>query len=241
MISRGWYWALGAIHCASAVLPHPVARTIHRVTKPLLMPALAASSPAASSRTRVALAASTIGDTALMSDSAPGVLGGIGGFGVAHLAYLRDLLTLGRTSSRTASAAVAAGAGIVTITAASILGRALGSRHHLTWPVLGYATMVTSMGAAATRAAIVTKGSRGRQLAIGGTLFMVSDSLVAAALFGPARWDDRGQLTLCVMATYLAAQAALVNGLSGQVPVHPSHDRGQNDPSRSVAGLCPKC
>ncbi len=222
MASRGWYWALSAIHCATAVIPHPFARSAHRVTKPLLMPALAASSPGTPRRARVALAASTIGDTALLSPSTPGVLGGIGGFGVAHLAYLRELLALGRTSSRTASAAVAVGAAVVTATAASILGRALGSRRELTWPVLGYAAMVASMGAAAIRAATVVKGPRGRQLAVGGTLFMVSDSLVAAALFGPARWDSHGQLTFCVMATYLTAQASLVTGLSEPGPAHQS-------------------
>ena len=92
MTSRGWFWALSAVHCACAVIPHPVARAVTRATKPLLMPTLAASSPGAPTRVKVALVASTVGDIALLSSSTPGVLGGIAGFGLAHVAYLRELL-----------------------------------------------------------------------------------------------------------------------------------------------------
>ncbi|HIT75694.1 MAG TPA: lysoplasmalogenase [Candidatus Avipropionibacterium avicola] len=216
--ARRWYWALGAAHLTAGLIPHPLARRIHRLTKPALMPLLAATSPEVSHRVRVALAASTVGDTALLGTSALSVLGGMTGFSVAHVAYLRELLSLGRSAQPRVSAAVVAAAVGVTAVAGTVLRRAMadGDDRAMIGPATGYAAMVAGMGGAAVRAATVVGGRRGRALATGGALFVVSDSLVAAALFGPEQWDRRGLLTFAVMTSYLSAQALLVTGLGAE-------------------------
>jgi len=211
------FWALGAVHVASAVIPHPAARIVNRVTKPLLMPALGhplgrRTAPAV----RVALAASAVGDTALMAPGPVGILGGVTGFGVAHLAYLTELTRLGRDAPRGLTGAIVAATTTVVAAGAAVLDRVLAGagQRELTVPVVGYAGLCAAMAASAVRAGLTLGGRRGRCLVAGGLLFVISDSMVAAALFGPARWDAEGRLTAAIMITYLAAQALLVEGLS---------------------------
>ena len=101
--------------------------------------------------------------------------------------------------------------GAVLTGAGTVLWRRLDTERPLRVPVLGYATLVTGMGAAAVRAAVRTPGPAGRALAAGGTLFVVSDGLVAATMFGDRR---RPAAEAAVMATYAAAQALLVTALT---------------------------
>lgn len=221
-----FFWALGTIHVASAVIPHPVARTINRITKPLLMPLLGLQIGQQIGQqggqhlrrgTQIALAASTIGDTSLMVPGRAGIAGGIGGFGVAHIAYLMELSPLGRNAPRAVTGALAGGVAAVMGAAALVMNRVLVDEHRpLVIPVVGYAGLCAAMAATAVRAGVSVGGRRGRSLALGGALFVISDSMVAAALFGPARWDATGRLTAAIMATYLAAQTCLVRGLTDQ-------------------------
>ena len=67
------------------------------------------------------------------------------------------------------------------------------------------------MGAAAVRAAVRTPGAGRSSLAAGGTLFVVSDGMVAATMFGYRR---RPAAEAAVMVTYAAAQALLVTALT---------------------------
>jgi uncharacterized membrane protein YhhN len=98
--------------------------------------------------------------------------------------------------------------------------------------VLGYAALVTGMGAAAVRAALRTPGPAGRALAAGGTLFVVSDGLVAATLFGSGR---RRAADAAVMATYAAAQALLAAALTTRDATAQPDPRGLS-PGAGVSG-----
>lgn len=214
--SRVVFAALGATHVVSGLVPHPIARRINRATKPLLMPTLGLSSAGAAPGVRVALTASTVGDTALMWDTPTGILGGIIGFGAAHTAYLGELVALGRGAGARTTGRISAAAAVVTVTAAAVLRRTLTSAEErgLLVPAIGYAGMCATMGAAAFRAGTVVGGRRGRALKVGGVFFVISDSLVAAGLFGPIQWHRFGLLSAAIMITYLIAQACLVTGLT---------------------------
>jgi uncharacterized membrane protein YhhN len=218
--SRSVFLALGAVHVVSGLVSHPAARVINRVTKPLLMPALAASTASLRPGVRVALSLSAIGDTVLMSPTPAGTIGGILGFGAAHTAYLGELAVLGRGAGRGVTARLGLGVAAAVGATAGLLHKPLSVRGEraLLGPVVGYAGLCAAMAAAAIRAGSVVGGSRGRALVAGGLLFVVSDSMVAAALFGPAQWDERGRLSTAIMITYLTAQACLVAGLTPEEP-----------------------
>lgn len=214
--SRVAFAALGATHVVSGLVPHPVARRLNRLTKPLLMPTLGLSAGRAAPGVRVALTASTVGDTALMWDTPTGILGGIIDFGAAHTAYLGELIALGRGADAHTTVGAGIGAAAVVAAAAGLLERTLrGSEERgLLVPAIGYAGMCATMGAAAFRAGAVVGGRRGRALKRGGVFFVISDSLVAAGLFGPIQWHRFGVLSAAIMVTYLFAQANLVAGLT---------------------------
>jgi uncharacterized membrane protein YhhN len=213
------------------------------VTKPAVVPAIALAArsggrpPAA---VDAALVGSWVGDVALLSRSDAGLLGGIGGFAAAHLAYLAGTRRFaatsvgrppaagqhtagprhtaphhtagGRRSGRVAAGAYAAAFGA----AATLLWRRLDTPadRRLRVPVVGYAALVTGMGATATRAGRRRGGPRGRALAAGGAMFVVSDGLVALSHFGGRR---RPAVEAAVMMTYAAAQALLAGALTEPV------------------------
>jgi uncharacterized membrane protein YhhN len=69
--------------------------------------------------------------------------------------------------------------------------------------VVAYATVLAAMAASA--------GRGGRRMGVGGILFVVSDSLLAVRQFTP--WFQSRPWGAVVMASYLAAQALLVDGV----------------------------
>ena len=178
----------------------PWARRARWLTKPALVPAVAAAVPGRPPA--LALGASWAGDVALLSRSDAGLLGGIAGFAVAHAAYLARIRPRGLGVEAAVGAAVWAAAG-------HVLWRRLDTdaERRLRVPVLGYAALVTAMGAAAVRSG---RRRHSPALAAGGVLFVVSDGLVAAGLFGP----ERRAVDAAVMATYAAAQALLARALA---------------------------
>jgi uncharacterized membrane protein YhhN len=196
------------------------ARPARRLTKPALIPAVAVAVRARGGRpsrpVALALAGSWAGDVALLSRSDAGLLGGVGGFAVAHLAYLTEIRRRhpapapARRGPETAAGVVF---GAVFAGSAAVLWRRLDTaeERRLRLPVLGYAALVTAMGAAAVRGGLRTAGPAGRALATGGALFVISDGLVAATRFGSRR---RRPVEAAVMATYAAAQALLAGALA---------------------------
>ena len=211
---------------ADAGLAAAGARRARWVTKPAVVPAVAlAARSGGRSPSRAlgaALTGSWAGDVALLSRSEGGLLGGVGGFAAAHVAYLAEI---SRFAAATASAAhgpvgsgrregaVLAAYGGVLAAAGAVLWRRLDTpdERRLRVPVLGYAALVTGLGAAATRAGLRRGGPAGRALAAGGTTFVVSDGLVALSHFGGRR---RPAVEAAVMVTYAAAQVLLAAALT---------------------------
>jgi uncharacterized membrane protein YhhN len=212
--------AIAAADTALSASTSPRLRQARALTKPALLPAIALAARAHGRRPSgplaVALAASWVGDVALLSRSDPALLGGMAGFAVAHLGYLIEIRRrFPGPTPQPAGTAVTAASGGVLAAAGTLLWRRLdtGDERQLRLPVLGYAALVTGMGAAAVRAALRTSDPAGRMLAAGGTLFVVSDSLVATTLFaGRRRWAAEA----AVMATYAAAQALLAAALTNR-------------------------
>lgn len=196
------------VAAADVVLAAAGARRARVATKPLVVPAVAAgrrpSGPLA-----VAWAASWLGDVALLGRSEAALLGGVGGFAVAHAGYLAAIRRRfpGPTPRRRGAAVTAVSGAVLAGAGAVLWGRV---EPRLRGPVLGYAALVTGMGAAAVRAGLRTPGRAGRAVAAGGVLFVVSDGLVAATTFGGAR---SRAVEGAVMATYVAAQALLAAAL----------------------------
>ncbi len=217
-MSRAAALAVVGIDAGLAAAGTPWARRARWVTKPAVVPALArAHGRPVPATVRTALVGSWVGDVALLSDSDGGLLGGVGGFAAAHLAYLTAVrrFTTAPGSGRR-EAAVAGAYGVVLASAGGVLWRRLDGpgERRLRGPVLGYAALVTGLGAAAARAGLRQGGPAGRALAAGGAAFVLSDGLVALSHFGRRR---RPAVDAAVMVTYASAQALLLRALTEPV------------------------
>ncbi|MFJ8646917.1 lysoplasmalogenase [Streptomyces sp. NPDC093546] len=177
--------------------------TGHRIAKPLLMPLLAAyavASGAPRPLPRPLLAALLFGwggDVFLLSDAEWAFLVGMGSFAAGHVCYL-FLFRRARTSP--ALAAVYGAALVVTVV---LLWPGLPA--DLRIPVAGYAALLTAMAYRAS--------GLGLAAGVGGALFLLSDTLIAA---GVADWPQPPVPDFWIMLTYTAAQYLLVQGVLRQ-------------------------
>ena len=189
-------------------------RSLRLLTKPLLMPTLAATLWTADRddpsvrRTLAAQALCWGGDVALMGPGRRPFLAGLGSFLAAHLAYVsafrRRTTTplLGTTSGRTA---LVAGAVL-----APSMGLAAWRRDsRLAAPVAAYGVVLTTMVAAS--AAVPAERGRRRILA-GTTLFLLSDTLIGLQKF--VMTERSATLESAVMATYTAGQWLISEGVA---------------------------
>lgn len=172
------------------------------VTKPLLMPLLAAAMLAtgrAVPRPLLgALAGSFVGDTMLLF-SGNLFLVGMAGFAVAHVCYVR-LFVRGGVLRRRGRLAFAAGCyGAVWIILITQLWSGLAANMRI--PVACYSLLLAAMA--------TTSFAAGNRTGLGGALFLLSDSLIAGGL---AHWHMPTGTAFAVMATYLAAQYLLATG-----------------------------
>ncbi len=191
--------ALGAVHLI-ALAAH--LDGVHHLTKPALMPVLALHA-AARGAPRPLLAALLFGcggDTLLQLDDQAAFLAGMGSFAVGHVCYL--VLFARHRSKIGAPRAYALGAayGLAWLVTVALLWPGLESGLRL--PVAAYALLLTVMALGATRVGVRT--------ALGGLLFLLSDTLIASGL---ADWPQPPAPQLCVMVTYLGAQYLLTDGL----------------------------
>ena len=136
--------AIAVADAALAASRSPRSRRARVLTKPALLPAIAIATRGRGSRPSgpvgVALAASWLGDVALLSRSDPAVLGGIAGFAVAHLSYVAEIRRrLPGPTPRPEGIAVTAVFGAVLTGAGTVLWRGLDTQRSLRVPVLGYA------------------------------------------------------------------------------------------------------
>lgn len=236
---------LDSVLCATRA---PWARRVRLLTKPALVPAITLAVRSTGGRPSpmlgAALAGSWGGDVALLSETDAGFLGGVGSFAAAHAAYLTEIRRHARaapagpapsTGVRVVESAATAGFAAVFGVAGTLLWRRLDApdERRLRVPVLGYAALVTGMGAAAVRAGLRTGGPAGRALAAGGGTFVVSDMLVALAHFGPRRIRA---VELTEMLSYAAAQALLASALAARVEAS-LDDRPGRSAARGPAAL----
>ena len=170
----------------------------HALTKPLLMPLLAAHA-AARGAPRLLVAALLFGwggDTLLLFDTDPAFLAGMASFAAGHVCYLA--LFKGAPRARGGWLAVAYVIALaITVT---LLWPDLPAGLRI--PVAAYSLLLTAMAYGATRLGFLT--------GVGGALFMVSDTLIATSV---ADWPQLPGPDFWVMLTYVAAQFLLVKGV----------------------------
>ncbi|MFD9504381.1 lysoplasmalogenase [Streptomyces sp. NPDC060035] len=189
------FLAVAALHLAGHLAGIDAAQM---VTKPLLMPLLAAYA-AARRGPRLLIAALLFGwggDVLLMPDAEAAFLAGMGSFAVGHICYL---WLFGR-----ARASLPAGLAYAAVLVTFLVLLWPGLPADLRIPLTGYSLLLTAM---AWRAGIL-----GRYAALGGALFLLSDALIAT---GIADWPQLPVHDFWIMLTYLAAQYLLTTGVLG--------------------------
>lgn len=145
------------------------------------------------------------------------VLGGIGSFGLGHIAYITAWLTLAKrlqmrdATKRTAAIAVWQLLGLVGWYYAAYRGNP-GSV--LVWPALPYSLLLA--GTAGVTAWLAAEDRRFLGLAIGGALFLLSDLILAVRLFhgsfeyaSEAVWFNYGPAQMLIVYGLNAARRAL--------------------------------
>ncbi|GAB2623458.1 hypothetical protein GCM10027168_64300 [Streptomyces capparidis] len=210
--SRALLAAFGGVSAVHLAALTGDAERAARLTKPALMPMLAAYAAAEGAPRPLvaALLLSACGDVLLQvagempgetpGEAAPFLLG-MGCFAAAHVCFVARFLRDGALSSREsrsragAAAAVYGAAWLLTL---AVLGPGLGE---LRLPVAGYGLLLA--------ATAVTAAGTGPRAAAGGALFLLSDALIAAGIARP-RQSPRARLW--VMATYIAGEFLLATG-----------------------------
>jgi uncharacterized membrane protein YhhN len=191
--ARAGYAALAVVDAALAATDRLRAR---RLTKPLLMPVLAVGRRRPTQR---ALALSGAGDVALLGHGDTAFTAGLGSFLGAHLAWIADLRGRpggGRVTARPALA-------LPYVAAWTALNAVLWPRTGRDRvPVLVYSAVLAAM-------AVTALDTDDPRAALGGVLFMGSDTLLALERFAGVHLPAHEGL---VMATYTAAQALLAAG-----------------------------
>lgn len=152
-----------------------------------------------------ALGFGLLGDLALLGDTEQRLLAGVAAFFVGHLAYLVGFLTLGLSPAAwwPLAVVVLAGTSWPTRTLVPVAWRHGGAR--LAGPLAAYTLVIAAM----TVVAFLTGEPL---LAIGATLFVLSDSLIALGLARNDFVQDEGS-HLAVMVTYHVSQALLAVGV----------------------------
>lgn len=167
-----------------------------RLTKPLLMPTLMVGRDRPTQR---ALALGGAGDVALLGSGDVAFMAGLGSFLASHVAWivaLRGRAGGGQLRARPALASpyLAAFAGLN-----GYLWNRTGSDRV---PVVVYSSALLAMS-------LVALDSGSTKAAVGGALFLASDTLLALEKFGDVHLPMHEGL---VMATYTTAQALLADG-----------------------------
>ncbi|WP_339128543.1 lysoplasmalogenase [Streptomyces sp. f51] len=170
----------------------------HRIAKMLLMPLLAvyAGVRGAPRLLIAALLFGWCGDLALLSDADPAFLAGMASFAAGHVCYL----VLFRRTARVRDARLVLAYATALVVLVVLLWPGLPAG--LRVPVAGYSLLLTAMAYGATRLGPVA--------AVGGALFMLSDTLIAT---GVADWPQLPMASFWIMFTYIAAQFLLVRGV----------------------------
>ncbi|WP_329188599.1 lysoplasmalogenase [Actinacidiphila glaucinigra] len=179
--------------------------TAGHLTKPVLVPLLAACAVLRGGPRLLvaALLCGWAGDVLLQFDGDASFLLGMGAFAAGHVCYLTLFTAGGAFADRRRAARTAAGYAVVWLAALVVVWPGLPSG--LRVPVAAYSLLLTAMAAGA--AALGPRAT-----AVGGALFLLSDTLLATRL------ADLPQLPAAdfwIMLGYLAAQFLLSTGRYG--------------------------
>jgi len=189
----------GAVAAGDVVLAGAGRRRLRWLTKPALMPLLAAiEGPDTDPLVVAGIGFSWLGDVALLSEGEGPFSAGLGAFLAAHLCYIAAL-SKRRSGGIRRAPALAASYVLVWLGLNFLLWSRSG---RLRWPVVIYASTLLVMALAALDTADV-------RATTGGGAFMASDGILALDVFGVAKLPAADSL---VMATYTAAQALLARG-----------------------------
>lgn len=224
---------------AGATARHPNGRAARarRITKPLLMPALARAFATSTSGDRTPLRQATlvaqglsgVGDVALLGKGDPALLTGLGAFLGAHAAYVCGFASA-RDARDAGSRRGTRAAATLFVVAGPAMGWAAGrTSPRLRVPVVTYAGALCAMAATASRLGPRADPTARRTLIAGTTLFLVSDSTLGAREFLDDGSDDRRRqaLDVLVMATYTVAQGLIAAGVARAVrAAHPTQEAG---------------
>ncbi|SEB68400.1 lysoplasmalogenase [Streptomyces melanosporofaciens] len=207
------YALLTAVHLGALLAD---ATTVAHLTKPALMPVLAAWALVRGGPWPLpaALVCGCGGDVLLQIGGETAFLAGMGCFAAGHLCYLALFTATGRGALFTCAGWprtapwVAAGYGAAWLGTVALLWSGLEADLRL--PVAGYSLLLTVMALAALGA--------GPWTGLGGALFMLSDTLIAAGL---ADWPRPPVPQFWIMATYIAAQWLLMAGATREAAPRP--------------------
>lgn len=212
---KAGFLGVAALDSFLAGSANPKARTARRVTKPLLMPLLAAGSVADERRTArstlLAQMAGWGGDVLLLGHSTEAFAAGAGSFGAGHLAYITGFRRQRHRDRRLLDAPITRAAAALTLSVGPIVARGAAKEDSALAPaVIAYMTLLTSMWAHAGNLDPM-RSRRGRALSLAGaTLFMASDTTLGVRKFVWHGAPER--LESVVMATYTLGQFLLSEG-----------------------------
>lgn len=213
------YAGLAAADAALAGSSHRWAHRARVLTKPLLMPTLAASLLRDERAEGSPLLASTLtaqafgwgGDVALMRSGTKAFATGAGSFGAGHAAYVAGFHRHGDPRVPIQhSTAMKVGTGLLAAGAPAMAWGAFRQERVLGPAVLGYSALLSAMLAHAAHLDPALPPRARRLTVAGATLFTASDTLLAARKFWWIRSPER--LESVVMATYAAGQLLLSKG-----------------------------
>jgi uncharacterized membrane protein YhhN len=185
------------------------------MTKPLLMPVVAARLAAVSgprepdlrAHALAALALSCAGDATILGESDRAVAGGAAWFALAQLTYVRGFR---RAGSRPTAASAAP---VVQAAAAGVAGywRPAGRLR----PVLAaYPPLLATMVVAASGLRAGLPVPAARRVALGARVFLASDAIVGAQRFLGLSQRAHTALEVPVMGSYVAAQWLIADGVA---------------------------
>lgn len=213
------FGVLAAVDTALAGSGNPRAHRFRRLTKPLLMPTLAAAlatDPGATGSplrrtTLVAQAGGWAGDVLLLDHGPRAFASGAGWFGLGHLAYIAGFVRHRDRSVPLTGLATTRGLALSwALTAPPVAVGAYRQERMLGPSLLGYSAVLTFMTAAAQHLDPALPRDARVLTGLGAGLFMASDSVLGARSF--LLPDPPSRLESVVMATYTAGQFLLAEG-----------------------------
>lgn len=210
------YAGLAVADTVAAGRRGPGARRLRWLTKPLLMPALAAASLPVADRstlargTVLAQACSWGGDVALLGGGERAFLAGVGSFFGAHVAYVAAFGSVRDPAPDRSALVLPLG---LWVGAAPVMSVAAGRQDPaLRAPVAAYATILSAMFASSRLLSRSLPPGARRSIRTGTALFVVSDVVLATQRF--LLREPRPGLDSFVMATYTAGQGLIAAGVA---------------------------